>query len=159
MLEFVDFNGLQANRVDRIDLRNCPNFTPESMTYTLHTVPVAKSSYRTDPNLLIAGSNGEHADTSYPTSSDFQWICDVQGDGTATNSPVEVTLDGATDTGENKTGKLDNLYSHFGMGLDYDLDVMQTDGGKFILCQWQPLYFQTVKSVHDTPKKANASRV
>lgn len=153
LLEFVDFNGLQANRVDRIDLRNCPNFTPESMTYTLHTVPVAKSSYRTEPNLLIAGSNGEHADTSYPTSSDFQWICDVQGDGTATNSPVEVTLDGATDTGENKTGKLDNLYSHFGMGLDYDLDVMQTDGGKFILCQWQPLYFQTVKSVHDTALK------
>ena len=153
LLEFVDLNGLQANRVERIDLRNCPNFTAESMNYTLRTVPVAKSSYSEEPNLLIAGSNGEHADTSYPTSSDFQWKCDVQGDGTATNSPVAVTLDGATDTGENKTGKLEHLYSHFGMGLDYDLDVMQTEGGKFILCQWQPLYFQTVKSVQETALK------
>ena len=153
LLEFVDFNGLQANRVDRIDLRNCPNFTPESMNYTLRTVPVAKTSYGEQPNLLIEGSNGEHADTSYPTSSDFQWICDVQGDGTATNSPVAVTLEGATDTGENKTGSLEHLYSHFGMGLDYDLDVMQTDGGKFILCQWQAPYFQTIQSVNETALK------
>lgn len=153
LLEFVDFNGLQANRMERIDLRNCPNFTPESMNYTLRTVPVAKSSYSEQPNLLIAGSNGEHADTSYPTSSDFQWICDVQGDGTAKNTAVNVTIADATDTGENKTGKLDHLYSHFGMGLDYDLDVMQTEGGKFILCQWQPLYFQTIKSVNETALK------
>ncbi len=153
LLEFVDFNGLQANRMERIDLRNCPNFTPESMNYTLRTVPVAKSSYSESPNLLIAGSNGEHADTSYPTSSDFQWICDVQGDGTAKNTAVNVTIDGATDTGENKTGKVDHLYSHFGMSLDYDLDVMQTEGGKFILCQWQPLYFQTIKSVNETALK------
>lgn len=153
LLEFVDFNGLQANRMSRIDLRNCPNFTPESMNYTLRTVPVAKSSYSEEPNLLIAGSNGEHADTSYPTSSDFQWKCDVQGDGTAKNTAVSVTIEDATDTGENKTGTVDHLYSHFGMSMDYDLDVMQTEGGKFILCQWQPLYFQSVKSVHDSALK------
>lgn len=154
LLEFIDFNGLQPGRAEMIDLRNCPNFTPESMSYTLKTLPVAKSSsYRTDPNLLLEGSNAEHSNTAYATSQDMGWICDVEGDNTAVHSQLSVTLDGATDTGENKTGTLDRLYPLMAYSLPYDLDVMQTEGGKFILCQWQPQYFQTIQSVHDNALK------
>ena len=60
---------------------------------------------------------------------------------------------GATDSGENKTGTIERLYPLKAYSLDYDLDVMQTAGGKFIISQWQPFYFQTVASVGATAYK------
>ena len=150
-LAFVDFNGQQSNRMTRIDLRNNKKFTPESMTYTLMTLPVSGKAYST--NLWLEGSNAEHSNTAYATSADMQWVCDVTGDNTAVNSPLLITVTGATDTGENKTGTLDRLYPYFAYSLDYDLDVMQTQGGKFIICQWQPEYFQTIKSVSNSALK------
>ncbi len=146
-LEFVDFNGCQANRVTKIDLRDNPNMTSETVDYTIYTLPISKSSYNDDPNLLLSGSNAEHANTAYATSIDMMWKCDVTGDGTATHEYKAVTLDDATDTGENKTGSLDRLYPHFGMGLDYDLDIYSTTGGKFLLVQWKPTYYQSIESV------------
>lgn len=151
LLEFVDFNGQQPNRMEKIDLRNCPNFTYESMAYTLHTLPVSKKVYST--NLWVEGSNAEHADIDLVTGADMGWMCDIQGDGTATHDPIAVTLQDATDTGENKTGVVDRLYPYMGYSMPYDLDVMQTAGGQFILAQWQPVWFQTVASVHDTALK------
>jgi Leucine-rich repeat (LRR) protein len=145
-LEFVDFNGLQAGRCSMIDLRDNSRMTSETVSYTIKTLPVAKTYYGGN-NLLLSGSNAEHACTDYAISTDMNWKCDVTGDGTATHNSVAVTLNGATDTGENISGHLDRLYSHMGMGLDYDLDVYQTSGGKFLLAQWQPEYFQSIKSV------------
>lgn len=147
LLEFIDFNGQQAERVRLIDLRNNPRMTGQTVDYTIHTLPQAKSS--SSDNLLLSGSNAETANTAYATSIDMQWKCDVTGDGTATHSDVAVTLKDATDTGENVTGHLDRLYPIFGMGLDYDFDLYETDGGKFLISQWQPRYFQTMKGITD----------
>lgn len=84
----------------------------------------------------------------------MNWILDVQeGDGTAKNTKLNVTVSGATLTGEKKTGHLDRLYPYFGLGLDYDLDIYQADGGTFLLAQWQPPYFRTIKSVTDEALK------
>lgn len=151
LISFVDFNGQQPSRMTRIDLRNNKRFTPESMTYTLRTLPESKKVYST--NLWLAGSNAEHSDIPYATGSELHWICDIQGDNTAVNSPLSITLEGMEDTGENKTGTVDRLYPLMAYSLDYDLDVMQTQGGRFIMCQWQPKYFQTIKSVSDQALK------
>lgn len=149
-LQFVDFNGQQAGRMDMIDLSDCPKFTYESMAYTLRTLPQAKSSYSSDPNLLIKGSNADKADTDYITDGDMGWHPDVLGDGSASWNEIAVTLVDATDTGVNKTGTVDRLYPIMGYSMPYDLDVMHTDGGDFILAQWQPRWFQTVQSVSNT---------
>ena len=146
-LEFVDFNGQQPNRMTLIDLRDNSLMTSETVDYTLHTLPIAKSSYGSTPNLLLSGSNADHADTEYATSMDMGWICDVTGDATAQHQLVSVTLQDATDTGENKTGSLDRLYPMMGMGLDYDLDIYSTTGGKFLVAQWKPVYYQSIMSV------------
>ena len=150
LLEFVDFNGQQASRMEVIDLRNCPNFTGETMDYTIHTLPEGKSSYSPDPTLLLSGSNAETADIGYATSIDMKWVCDIKGDGTAKHSDAAITLKNATPTGNKIAGHLDRLYPIFGMGLDYDLTEYSTAGGKFVIAQWQPLYFQSIKSVDGT---------
>ncbi len=148
-IEFVDFNGVQPSGLSMIDLRDNKRMTGESVDYTIHTLPVAKQNYNPAANLLLSGSNGETADISYATSSDMQWKCDITGDGTASKDKVTVTLEGATDTGNNVTGHLDRLYPFFGVGLDYDLDRYSTDGGEFLISQWQPVYFQQIASVTD----------
>lgn len=146
-LEFIDFNGQQSKRMNKIDIRDNKKMTGETMTYTLRTVPEAKASGdAVNPNLLIAGSNGETAYTAIAEDIDHHWTLDVHGDGSARNTETTVTVD-ATDTGEKVTGHLDRLYPHFGMGLDYDLNLMETEGGKFLIVQWQPVWFQSIKSV------------
>lgn len=144
-LEWVDFGGQQPNRLTKIDLRNCTSFTQESMNYTLHTVPQARRSYST--NLFLEGSPYEHASFDWVMDTDMNWSPDVEeGDGTAVNSKVAVNID-ATLTGNRITGELDRLYPYMGLGLSYDLDEYQTDGGKFVLPQWKAPYFQSVESV------------
>lgn len=148
-LEFVDFNGLQGGRMTLIDLRDNPNFTYESMAYTVRTLPVARKSYSEEPNLLLSGSNAEKSDISYATGMDLQWICDVTGDGSAEFSPLNITYGNASKKGEKKTGTLDRLYPYAGMGLDYDLEVMHADGGDFVVAQWKPVWFQSIKDATD----------
>lgn len=149
-LEFIDFNGQQPYRMERINLRNCSGFTTESLSYTLWTLPQAKSSYNAAPNLLLEGLPYDGADFTWAMASDMNWKTDVEyTSATADWATVNVTLTGATDTGENKTGTVDRLYPLMGYSMDYDLDVMQTAGGKFILAQWQRPNFQTVASVLD----------
>lgn len=147
LLEFVDFNGLQAERMTVVDLRNCPNFTHESMAYTVRTLPVARKSYTT--NLFLEGSNAEKADIDFVTGSDMQWVCDITGDGSAEHSPLSITYGDAVKTGEKKTGTLERLYRYSGLSLDYDLEVMHTDGGDFVVAQWKPVWFQTIKDATD----------
>lgn len=154
-LEFVHFGGQQPSRMEKVDLRNCPGFTYESMAYTLMTLPPSKRAYNT--NLFLSGSNAEKSNIDFITNMDYQWKCDVEGDNTAEHTPVAVTLSGATDTGENVTGELDRLYPYMGIGLSYDFDRYSTAGGEFLICQWQPEssqyhpeYFQTMSSVTST---------
>ena len=144
LLEFVDFKGQQADRMEVIDLRNCGRFTYESMAFTLKTV---KSGKKRNANLYLEGSNAEKSDIERLTKTDMHWVCDVKGDGSARHDDVAVTIAGATKTGERKTGTLDRLFPLMGMSLDYDLEVMQTEGGKFVICQWEPEWFETIKSV------------
>lgn len=150
-ISFVDFNGTQPQRMTKVDLSDCKNFTGESMSYTLQTLQQSKKATKT--NLFLSGSNAEHSNTAYVTGPDMGWICDVTGDNTAKHTALTVTFDDATDTGENKTGTIERLYPLKAYSLDYDLDVMQTTGGKFIISQWQPFYFQTVASVGATALK------
>lgn len=147
-LEFVDFNGQQAERMRIIDLRNNSQMTAETVDYTIMTLPQGRELYSTTtPNLLLSGSNAETANTGYATSSDMRWICDVVGDNTVTHPVVAVNLVDATDTGENITGVLDRLYPIFGMQFEYDFDLYETSGGKFLISQWQPEYYQKMLSV------------
>ncbi|MDE7438409.1 MAG: T9SS type A sorting domain-containing protein [Muribaculaceae bacterium] len=148
LLEFVDFNGQQAQRMRNIDLRNNAKMTGRTVDYTIHTLPEAKGT-SSGTNLWLEGSNAETADIQYATSIDMKWVCDIQGDGTANHDNVNVTLKDATDTGENKTGVVDRLYPIFGMSMEYDFDIYETDGGKFLISQWQPLYYQKMNSVTD----------
>ncbi len=146
-LEFVDFNAQQPERMATIDLRDCPGFTPMSMAYTVKTLPVARSTQKEDLSLLLSGSHPEIADITYATSTDMHWKCDSEGDGSADYPWLATTLVNTTDTGRNKRGHLDRLYPYGGMSYDYNFDIMSTEGGEFIICQWQPEWFQTIESV------------
>lgn len=148
LIEFVDFNGQSAERMDVIDLRNCTAMTAETADYTIHTMPQGKERGGSSM-LYLSGSNAEGADVSYATSSDMRWVCDIQGNASAKHESVAVTLVDATDTGVNVTGSLDRLYPTFGIGFDYDFDRYSTSGGEFLISQWQPQYYQTMKSVTD----------
>ena len=157
-IEFVNFGGQQPSRMSKVDLRDCPGFTYESMAYTVMTLPVSKKAYST--NLLLSGSNAEKSNTAFITGVDYQWKCDVTGDNTAEWTECAVTLDGATDTGTNVTGELDRLYPYMGMGLSYDFDRYTTAGGDFLICQWvpessqyHPAAFQTMQSVTTTARR------
>ena len=148
-IEFIDFNGQQAGRMRTIDIRNNKKMTGETMTYTLRTLPEAYGTAYSSGKLYIEGSNYEHAYTQIATDMDHHWEIDVpHGDGTALNTLTSVSVD-ADDTGRNVTGRLDRLYPHFGMGMDYDFDVYSTEGGEFLISQWQPVWFQSMKSVTD----------
>ncbi len=142
-LEFVDFNGQQQDRMMRIDLRDCPNFTYESMAYTCKTMP---SGRERNARLYLSGSNAEHADLDRLRKTDQHWEIDIEGDGTATHDPIDVNILDATDTGENKQGSV-KLWDYMGYVMNYDFDVMQTEGGKFIISQWLPEWFETMNSV------------
>lgn len=147
LLEFVDFNGLQAERMTLVDLRNCPNFTYESMAYTVRTLPVARQAWGT--NLFLEGSKAEKADIDYVTSDDMKWICDVEGDGSAEYSPLNISFSNAEFKGEKKVGTLERLYPYGGLSLDYDLQVMHAEGGDFVVAQWEPIWFQSIKDASD----------
>ena len=142
-LEFVDFNGQQQDRMTRIDLRNCPGFTYESMAYTCKTIP---SGRQRNAHLYLEGSNAGHADIDRLCKTDQHWEIDITGDGTATHDPVKINILDATDTGENKKGTV-KLWEYMGYEMSYDFDVLQTDGGKFIISQWQPEWFETMNSI------------
>lgn len=146
-LEFVDFNAQQPERMELIDLRDCPGFTPLSMAYTVKTLPVARTTQSSNTSLLLSGSHPEIADIEYATSSDMHWICDSEGDGSADYPWVPVSVADAELSVDRKTGHLERLYPYGGMGLDYDLEVHSTAGGRFILAQWEPEFFQSVTSV------------
>ena len=147
-LEFVDFNAQQTERMTKVDLRDSPGFTPLSMAYTVKTLPAARTTMSTDISLFLSGSHPEIADITYVTGPEMHWVCDSEGDGSASYPMVSATIQGAALNGERVTGTLDRLYPYGGLSMEYDLDLYEADGGnRFLLAQWEPEWFETVAPV------------
>ena len=149
-LEFVDFNGAQARRMTLIDLRNNKKMTLESVNYTLHTFPEG-SDKTAKSRLLIEGTPCPVEAANYITGSDMNWQVDVTPQGSAPHNDVNITFEGATLTGQSKTGT-HKLYPNFGMEIEYDLAEFQTEGGKFVVAQPKAPYYQHINSVTDKAK-------
>lgn len=143
-----------TGNLNTVDIRNNKNMTGNSMNFTLHTLPEAKSEYGS--YLYIAGSNGETADTSYPTSQEMHWRIDTKGDGTAQNEAVPVTVD-ATNTGETVT-----VTGEFGgMKADqtFTFTKYSTTGGTFTVSQWSGAYYQQLADVTTSAKAGVAIHI
>ena len=153
--EFFYFNYINSwGRFNYVDIRDNKKMTGNSMNFTLHTIPQAYSEYSN--SLLIAGSNGETADTEYATSQDMKWKCDVTGDGTAKNEAVKVTVDG-TDTGERVSGK--GEFGGITFEQEYDFTKYSTTGGTFTVSQWDGAYFQQLADVTTSAKAGVAIHI
>lgn len=153
--EFFYFNYINPwGRFNYVDIRDNKKMTGNSMNFTLHTIPQAYSDYSN--SLLIAGSNGETADTEYATSQDMKWKCDVTGDGTAKNEAVKVTVDG-TDTGERVSGK--GEFGGITFEQEYDFTKYSTTGGTFTVSQWTGNYFQQLADVTTSAKAGVAIHI
>lgn len=153
--EFFYFNYINPwGRFNYVDIRDNKKMTGNSMNFTLHTIPQAYSDYSN--SLLIAGSNGETADTEYATSQDMKWKCDVTGDGTAKNEAVKVTVDG-TDTGERVSGK--GEFGGITFEQEYDFTKYSTTGGTFTVSQWTGAYFQQLADVTTSAKAGVAIHI
>lgn len=151
---FFYFNYINAwGRFNHVDIRNNARMTGNSMNFTLRTLPGAYSEYSNA--LLIAGSNGETADTSYPTSSDMKWKIDVTGDGTASNPDVAVTVEGTVVGDSTVTGEFG------GMKQDqtFTFSKYSTTGGEFMLTQWSGGYYQQLADVTTKAKAGVAIHV
>ena len=153
--EFFYFNYINPwGRFNYVDIRDNKKMTGNSMNFTLHTIPQASSEYSN--SLLIAGSNGETADTEYATSQDLHWKCDVTGDGTAKNEAVKVTVDG-TDTSERVSGK--GVFGGMTSEQEYDFTKYSTTGGTFTVSQWTGAYFQQLADVTTSAKAGVAIHI
>lgn len=133
-----------------IDVRNNPNLTSSAINCMFKTLPECARKYGSSPNLLIAGSNGEHSDPSYPTSDDLEWVLDVEGDATATNDDVAVTLLNATDTGEKET--VTGQYGGMTSDQTFTFTKYRTEHGTFTVSQWSGAYYQQLADVTTTAK-------
>lgn len=149
--DYFYFNYVSpSGTLEKIDIRNNPRMTSDALSMMYKTMPAHADSWSSEPTLLIEGSNGEHSDTDYVTSSDMQWKVDVEGDGTAQNAETDVTINATLTDGtvhvEGQTGG--NLLND---GV-YDFPKYTTGNGAFAIAQWQAPYYQALASVSD---KAN----
>ena len=149
--DYFYFNYISpAGTFKKVDIRNNTRMTSDALSMMYMTMPAHSDSWSSDPTLLIEGSNGEHSNTEYVTSSDMQWIVDVEGDGTAQNAETDVTIDAV------KTSETIHLEGYFGGNIvdeqSYDFAKYTTDNGSFAICQWAAPYYQKYKEVVD---KAN----
>ena len=152
---FFYFNYIATwGRFNYVDIRDNKQMTGNSMNFTLRTLPQAYSEYSN--SLLIAGSNGETADTSYPTSNDMKWKIDVNGNGTAKNETVAVTVEG-TDTGERVSGSAE--FGGITQEQNYDFTKYSTSGGTFTVSQWTGAYFQQLADVTTSAKAGVAIHI
>lgn len=143
-----------TGNLNLVDIRNNKNMTGNSMNFTLHTLPEAKSEYAS--YLYIAGSNGETADTSYPTSQELHWKIDVKGDGSAKNEDVPVTVD-ATNTGEKVT--VTGQYGGMKDDQTFTFTKYSTTGGTFTVSQWSGAYWQQLSDVTTSAKSGVAIHI
>lgn len=149
--DFFYFNYVSpSGTLEKIDIRNNPRMTSDALSMMYKTMPAHEESWSSEPTLLIEGSNGEHSNTSYVTSSDMQWKVDVEGDGTAQNAETDVTID-ATLTEETVHVEGQTGGNNTSSGV-YDFPKYTTENGAFAIAQWQAPYYQSLASVSD---KAN----
>lgn len=79
------------NRLRLVDVRDNVNMTSCSINFMFSSMWACNgNSY--SANLLIKGSNGEHADKSTITSEEYKWILDISPDGSANCQNLAVTL-------------------------------------------------------------------
>ena len=88
-LEFLDFAG--SPRMDYIDCRFNSKMTSHTVNYMFSTL-LGRYSDSYMPNLLIEGCNAEHANTAEMNTTEMKWKTDIQGDGTAEFSNVNLTV-------------------------------------------------------------------
>ena len=95
-IEFLDMHGcIGYNLLKRLDMRDCKNMTPQTLNFTFSTMPEHQGRSWA-PNVLIAGSNGEHSNTSILSEdSDTPYKTDIQGDGTAPMDSVSISQETA----------------------------------------------------------------
>lgn len=146
--DYFYFNYVSpSGTLEKIDIRNNPRMTSDALSMMYKTMPAHEESWSSEPTLLIEGSNGEHSNTSYVTSSDMQWKVDVEGDGTAQNAETDVTIDATLTEGtvhvEGQTGG-----NNTSSGV-YDFPKYTTENGAFAIAQWQAQYYQSLASVSD----------
>ncbi len=143
--EFFYFNYVQPEVLQKIDIRNNPQMTAQSLNVMYKTMPIHKETYSTVPTLLLEGSNAEHSNTSYPTSQDMQWISDVTGDGSITNTNVDITVKDA-DSGE----KI-HVEGYFGGDIlnnkVYDFTKYDAENGSYYIAQWTGDYYQNLRDI------------
>ncbi len=139
------FNYVQPEVLQKIDIRNNPQMTAQALNVMYRTMPIHKETYGTTPTLLLDGSNAEHSDTSYPTSQDMQWISDITGDGSVTNTDIDITVKD-TDSGE----KI-HVTGYFGGDIlnekEYDFTKYTANNGSYYIAQWTGPYYQNLRDV------------
>lgn len=135
----------------KVDVRNNVRLTSDALSMMFKTMPAHAETWSSEPTLLIEGSNGEHSNTAYVTSSDMKWVVDVTGDGTAQNAETDITLTDASRTEETIHVEGQTGGSLMNDGI-YDFTKYTTENGAFAISQWQTPYYQKMAEVTD---KAN----
>ena len=144
LCDYFYFNYVNpGGRFEFIDVRNNPNLTAASLNCMYKTLPTHYgTSY--SATLLIEGSNGETSDTSYPNSSELGWKTDIEGDASATNHLVAITIDAPS------TGNSIKINGEFGGILSeqsYSFAEYADECGSFAVAQWDAPYYQKFKEV------------
>ena len=99
---FLDLHACNvANLLNRLDLRDCPNFTPQTLNFLFYSMPaLARKVWTT--NVFLKGSNAETSKTSLITEDvDIPYKPDVTGDGSASMDSVTInkeTVEGGSYT-------------------------------------------------------------
>ncbi len=148
--QFFFFNYVGPKGMfEKVDIRNNKNMTANSVTFTLKTMPQREWKGST-PDILLEGSNAEHANTDYINSKEMRWTTDVQGDGTAKMEDVAVTLVGAKATGKKVsfTGSVGGIVNE--QTFEFTEYALNNKGGKFTLSQWSGEFYQQLSDVTAT---------
>lgn len=92
-IQFLDMHAaIGTNRLNKLDMRDCKKMTPQSLNFTFKAMPPHTGS-SWGPNVLIAGSNGETANTDLlKYDSDNFYQSDVKGNGTASMDPINIVM-------------------------------------------------------------------
>lgn len=92
-IQFLDMHSaIGTNRLNKLDIRDCKEMTPQSLNFTYMAMPPHRgSSY--GQNVLIKGSNGETSNTELlKYDEDNYYISDVKGDGTAKMDSINIVM-------------------------------------------------------------------
>lgn len=90
-IQFIDLHAaIGVNRLNKLDIRDCKNMTPQSLNFTFMALPPHnRSSWST--NVFIKGSNSEHSNTNLlKYDDDNYYISDIKGDASASMDSINI---------------------------------------------------------------------